>query len=51
MIHLYHGWVIAVLIIATFPLVYYLLAIFAALAFSSLEPKRRHRQPQHLSPP
>ena len=34
MIHLYHGWVVAVLVIATFPLIYYLLAIFAALAFS-----------------
>jgi ceramide glucosyltransferase len=34
MIHLHHGWVVAVLVIATFPLIYYLLAIFAALAFS-----------------
>src|SRR6202166_2242237 len=34
MIHLRHGWVVAVLVIATFPLIYYLLAIFAALAFS-----------------
>src|ERR1700722_8309329 len=34
MIHLHHGWVVAVLIVAAFPLVYYLLAIFAALAFS-----------------
>jgi len=34
MIHLHHGWVVAVLIVATFPLIYYLLAIFAALAFS-----------------
>src|ERR1700693_3188501 len=34
MIHLHHGWVLAVLLIATFPLIYYLLATFAALAFS-----------------
>jgi ceramide glucosyltransferase len=34
MIHLHHGWVVAVLVVATFPLIYYLLAIFAALAFS-----------------
>jgi ceramide glucosyltransferase len=34
MIHLHHGWVVAVLVFATFPLIYYLLAIFAALAFS-----------------
>src|ERR1700692_17086 len=34
MIHRRHGWVVAVLVIATFPLIYYLLAIFAALAFS-----------------
>jgi ceramide glucosyltransferase len=34
MIHLHHGWVIAILIIASFPLIYYLLACFAALAFS-----------------
>ena len=34
MIHLHHGWVVAVLVIATFPLIYYVLAIFAALAFS-----------------
>src|ERR1700737_2364912 len=34
MIHLHHGWVVAVLIVATFPLIYYLLAISAALAFS-----------------
>jgi ceramide glucosyltransferase len=34
MIHLHHGSVVAVLIVAAFPLVYYLLAIFAALAFS-----------------
>jgi ceramide glucosyltransferase len=33
MIHLHHGWVVAVLVVATFPLIYYLLAIFAALAF------------------
>ena len=34
MIHLHHGWVVAVLTVAAFPLIYYLLAIFAALAFS-----------------
>jgi ceramide glucosyltransferase len=34
MIHLHHGWVVAVLIVAIFPLIYYLLAIFATLAFS-----------------
>src|SRR6202162_2823910 len=34
MIHLHHGWVVAVLVVAAFPLIYYLLAIFAALAFS-----------------
>jgi len=34
MIHLHHGWVVAILVIATFPLIYYFLAIFAALAFS-----------------
>jgi ceramide glucosyltransferase len=34
MIHLHHGWVVAVLIVAAFPLIYYILAIFAALAFS-----------------
>jgi ceramide glucosyltransferase len=34
MIHLHHGWVVAVLVVATFPLIYYLLAVFAALAFS-----------------
>jgi len=34
MIHLHHGWVVAVLVVAVFPLIYYLLAIFAALAFS-----------------
>src|ERR1700726_1458316 len=34
MIHLHHGWVVAVLVVATFPLIYYLLATFAALAFS-----------------
>src|ERR1700686_5453587 len=34
MIHLYHGWVVAVLVVAAFPLIYYLLAIFAALAFA-----------------
>ena len=34
MIHLPHGWVVAMLVVATFPLIYYLLAIFAALAFS-----------------
>jgi ceramide glucosyltransferase len=34
MIHLHHGWVVAVLVVATFPLIYYLLACLAALAFS-----------------
>jgi ceramide glucosyltransferase len=34
MIHLHHGWVVAVLLVAAFPLIYYLLAIFAALSFS-----------------
>jgi ceramide glucosyltransferase len=34
MIHLHHGWVVAVLIVATFPLIYYLLTIFAALVFA-----------------
>jgi ceramide glucosyltransferase len=34
MIHLHQGWVVAILVIATFPLIYYFLAIFAALAFS-----------------
>ena len=34
MIHLHYGWVVGVLVVATFPLIYYLLAIFAALAFS-----------------
>src|ERR1700730_12530221 len=34
MIHLHHGWVFAVLVVAVFPLIYYLLAIFAALAVS-----------------
>src|SRR6202166_5396536 len=34
MIHLHHGWVVAVMVVATLPLIYYLLAILAALAFS-----------------
>jgi ceramide glucosyltransferase len=34
MIHLHHGWVVAILVVATFPLIYYLLAILAALGFS-----------------
>jgi ceramide glucosyltransferase len=34
MIHLRHGWVVAVLVVATFPLIYYLWACFAAIAFS-----------------
>jgi ceramide glucosyltransferase len=34
MIHLHHGWVVAVLLVAAFPLIYYLLAIFAALVFT-----------------
>jgi ceramide glucosyltransferase len=34
MIHLHPGWVVAVLVVATFPLIYYLLAIFAALVFA-----------------
>ena len=45
MIHLYYGWVVAVLVIATFPLIYYLLAIFAALAFS-----RRAKAPTPATP-
>jgi ceramide glucosyltransferase len=36
MIHLQHGWVVAVLVVATFALIYYLLACFAALSFSRL---------------
>ena len=44
MIHLHHGWVFAVLVVAVFPLIYYLLAIFAALAFS------RHAD-EHGAPP
>jgi ceramide glucosyltransferase len=34
MIHLHHGWVVAILVVATFPLIYYILASFAAVAFS-----------------
>jgi ceramide glucosyltransferase len=34
MIHLHQGWVVAVLVVATFPMIYYLLASFAALAFA-----------------
>jgi ceramide glucosyltransferase len=34
MIHLHSGWIIAILIVATFPLVYYLLACVAAWSFS-----------------
>jgi ceramide glucosyltransferase len=34
MIHLHHGWVVALLVVATFPLIYYLLAIFAAFSFA-----------------
>jgi ceramide glucosyltransferase len=34
MIHLHHGWVVAVLVVATCPLIYYLLASLAALVFS-----------------
>jgi ceramide glucosyltransferase len=34
MIHLHDGWVVAVLVVAAFPLIYYLLAIFAALTVS-----------------
>src|ERR1700693_5083971 len=34
MIHLRHGWVVAVLAVATFPLIYYLWTCFAAIAFS-----------------
>lgn len=34
MIHLRHGWVVAVLVVATFPPIYYMLASFAALIFS-----------------
>ena len=45
MIHLHHGWVVAVLVVATFPLIYYLLVIFAALAFS-----RRTKAPAPPTP-
>lgn len=34
MIHLHQGWVVAPLVVATFPLIYYLLAIFAAFSFA-----------------
>jgi ceramide glucosyltransferase len=34
MIHLHHGWVVALLVVATFPLIFYLLAIFAAFSFA-----------------
>jgi ceramide glucosyltransferase len=34
LIHLHHGWVVTVLVVAAFPLLYYLLAIFASLTFS-----------------
>lgn len=34
MIHLHPGWVVAVLVVAAFPLSYYLLASFAAITFS-----------------
>jgi ceramide glucosyltransferase len=43
MIHLHHGWVVAILVVATFPPIYYLLAIFAALFFS--------RKPKTQAPP
>jgi len=38
MIHLHHGWVVAVLVVAAFPLIYYMLASFAALIFSRRTP-------------
>jgi ceramide glucosyltransferase len=47
MIHLHHGWVVAVLVVATFPLIYYLLAVFAALAFS----RSAKRQPPSTPTP
>jgi ceramide glucosyltransferase len=50
MIHLHHGWVVAVLVIATFPLIYYLLAIFAALAFSRATKARTPPTPTFVPP-
>jgi ceramide glucosyltransferase len=48
MIHLHHGWVVAILVIATFPLLYYFLAIFAALAFSR---RAKSLPPSTFEPP
>jgi ceramide glucosyltransferase len=48
MIHLHHGWVVAILVIATFPLIYYFLAIFAALAFSR---RAKSLPPSTFEPP
>jgi ceramide glucosyltransferase len=50
MIHLHHGWVVAVLVVATFPLIYYLLAIFAALAFSRSAKAQASASPQFEPP-
>jgi ceramide glucosyltransferase len=50
MIHLHHGWVVAVLVVATFPLIYYLLAIFAALAFSRSAKVQASASPQFEPP-
>src|ERR1700688_1607591 len=50
MIHLRHGWVVAVLVVATFPLIYYLLAIFAALAFSRSAKVQASASPQFEPP-
>src|ERR1700737_2927777 len=47
MIHPPHGWGVVVLVVATFPLIYYLLAIFAALAFS----RRAKAQASPTPPP
>jgi ceramide glucosyltransferase len=48
MIHLHRGWVVAILVIATFPLIYYFLAIFAALAFSR---RAKSLPPSTFEPP
>jgi ceramide glucosyltransferase len=48
MIHLHHGWVVAVLVVAAFPLIYYLLAIVVALAFSR---RAKAQAPPRPTPP
>src|SRR6202045_4452793 len=50
MIHLHHGWVVAILVVATFPPIYYLLAIFGALFFSG-KPKAQAPPPPPFEPP